>query len=285
MSTHRILIIILLALNAIAFAGIQGWLGGPPPRTEPERLAQQLDPERIRLASDPPASAAPATGASTDTAASTPEAPADTTAEADAAEIPPLSMEPDSSADTAAAEAPAAETVAAETPRAEAAAPETPSASQAAVTPPVPTSCVAWSDLSEAQADALMRQLRNSGASAERRKIETPSSWWVRVPPQGSREQAEEQARALRALGVRDLFIVQERGPAQYAISLGVFQTEARARQMLAELRAQGVRNAGVAPRMSTAHRIQAQLTADAAREAESGVRGLASRRTACAQR
>ena len=282
MSTHRILIIILLALNAIAFAGIQGWLGGPPPRTEPERLAQQLDPERIRLASDPPASAAPATEASTDTAVSTPEAPADTTAEADAAEIPPLPMEPDGSADTAATETPAAETVAAETPRAETSAPETP---HTAVTPPVPTSCVAWSDLSEAQADALMRQLRNSGASAERRKIETPSSWWVRVPPQGSREQAEEQARALRALGVRDLFIVQERGPAQYAISLGVFQTEARARQMLAELRAQGVRNAGVAPRMSTAHRIQAQLTADAAREAESGVRGLASRRTACAQR
>ncbi|WP_341643364.1 SPOR domain-containing protein [Thauera sp. SDU_THAU2] len=284
MSTHRILIIILLALNAIAFAGIQGWFGGSPPRTEPERLAQQLDPERIRLSSDPPVAAIPEAEAATDTAALQPEEPVGTTAEAGAgaAEIPPLSMEPDSSVETAMAEAPAAETVAAETPRAETSAPETP---PTAVTPPVPTSCVAWSDLSEAQADALMRQLRNSGASAERRKTETPSSWWVRVPPQGSREQAEEQARALRALGVRDLFIVQERGPAQYAISLGVFQTEARARQMLAELRAQGVRNAGVAPRMSTTHRIQAQLTADAEREAERGVRGLASRRTTCAQR
>ena len=275
MSTHRILIIILLALNAIAFTGVQGWLGGAPPRTEPERFAQQLDPERIRLASDPPASAAPEAGAATDTASSQPEKLASAAAETGSAEATLVALPPDGGA-----EAGSAGTAAAEAP-----VPETPPAPQAAAAAPVPTSCVAWSELSEAQADALMRRLRGSGASAERSKIETPSSWWVRIPPQGSRERAEEQAQALRALGVRDLFIVQERGPAQYAISLGVFKTEPRARQMLTELRAQGVRNAGVEPRMSTAYRIQAQLTADVAREAERGVRGLASRRTTCAQR
>lgn len=280
MSTHRILIIILLALNAIAFAGVQGWLGGAPPRTEPERFAQQLDPERIRLASDPPASAAPEAGAATDTASPQPEELASAAAETGSAEAAPVAMPPDSGA-----EADSAGTAAAEPTAAEAPVPEPPPAPQAAAAAPVPTSCVAWSGLNEAQADALMRRLRGSGASAERSKIETPSSWWVRIPPQGSREWAEEQAQALRALGVRDLFIVQERGPAQYAISLGVFKTEPRARQMLAELRAQGVRNAGVEPRMSTAYRIQAQLTADVAREAERGVRGLASRRTTCAQR
>lgn len=50
MSTLRFLFVVLLALNALAFVAIQGWLGTPAVRGEPERLANQLHPERIRLA-------------------------------------------------------------------------------------------------------------------------------------------------------------------------------------------------------------------------------------------
>lgn len=107
----------------------------------------------------------------------------------------------------------------------------------------------------------------------------------MRIPPQSSREQAETRVAELHALGVRDLFIVQDTGPAQHAISLGVFKTEARARVLLNQLRAKGVRNAGVEARMSTAYRIQAELAADAVREIERGMRGIASRRTACSPR
>ena len=281
MSTHRILIISLLALNAIAFAGSQGWLGSSPLRTEPERLAQQLDPERIRLASDRPADSTAIPSATVPQAAAGATVPAlaaepaGTAAETEA-DPPPLVPPPEDAAesavDTAAAEAPA---------------PSAPQMATPAVAPPAPApvSCVAWSELSEAQADALMRRLRSSGAGAERSKTETPTSWWVRIPPQGGREQAEQQVQELRALGVNDLFIVQDRGPSQYAISLGVFKTEPRARQMLTELRAKGVRNAGVEPRMSTAYRVQAQLTADEARETQRSVRGLAALRTACVRR
>ncbi|MDI3489938.1 MAG: hypothetical protein PWP11_1215, partial [Thauera sp.] len=49
MSTTRLLIIVLILLNALAFAGVKGWIVGTPPRTEPERITNQLNPERIRL--------------------------------------------------------------------------------------------------------------------------------------------------------------------------------------------------------------------------------------------
>lgn len=276
---RRILIIVLVASNALAFAGIQGWLGSAAPRTEPERIASQLDPERIRLASDPPPPI--------ETAAA-PQAMADTAgAVADEAPTPATDAgalaADDDQADTGAAPPavpPQQDTAGA----ADAApAPQQPeSGPQAAA---AALSCVAWSGLSQADADALVRRLRRGGAEAERSKTDTPSSWWVRIPPQGSREQAERLVQELRTLGVKDLFVVQDAGPAQYAISLGVFKTETRARQLLNQLRAQGVRNAGVEARLSTTYRIQARLAADAVRGIESGIRGIAARRAACTPR
>ena len=55
MSLLRIAILILIALNALAFAGIKGWLGAGAPSKEQERISTQLNPERIRLATDSPA--------------------------------------------------------------------------------------------------------------------------------------------------------------------------------------------------------------------------------------
>ncbi len=284
---RRILVIVLVASNALAFAGIQGWLGGAAPRIEPERIGNQLDPQRIRLASDPPPpQESPAA----------PEAMADTSAAVADEAPPPIADAGEQTAGDGQANAIAARSAnpPQQDPVGEAAAgtvpaPQQPeSEPQSAATPAVADaalSCVAWSGLSQADADALTRRLRRSGAEAERSKTDTPSSWWVRIPPQGSREQAERQAQELRTLGVKDLFIVQDAGPAQYAISLGVFKTDTRARQLLNQLRAQGVRNAGVEARLSTTYRVQARVAADAVRSIESGVRGIAARRTACTPR
>ncbi|HRG72180.1 MAG TPA: SPOR domain-containing protein, partial [Thauera aminoaromatica] len=52
MTTLRFLLILLLILNALAFAAIGGWLGGEPPAGEAGRIAAQLHPERIRLANE-----------------------------------------------------------------------------------------------------------------------------------------------------------------------------------------------------------------------------------------
>ncbi len=203
MSTLRFLFILLLILNGLAFAATGGWLElRPPPHGEPDRILNQLNPERIRLA-----------------ARSSRETPA--------------------SAATQETPAPAA-------------APEN-------------AVCAAWSGLSADEADKLASRLAEAGLSPRRSSTETPgATWWVRIPPQGSRDGAERKAKELRALGVTDLFIVQEAGPSQFAVSLGIFRTEAAANQQLAQLRTRGVRSADVEMRSAPQYRIE--VTAPPAR-------------------
>ena len=300
MSTLRIVILILVTLNALAFAGIKGWLGAGAPSKEQERISTQLNPERIRLATDSPAQGLqaslepaaqaydptpeqlpplpmPATASETQAAAATSALPLTAAAENVAdrgAEEDPLAAPPALSAAEATAE-PATEQADVLAPMMEA---------PVAATAPT-TSCFVWSALTEGQADALSRRLRRSGADPERSRSDTPNSWWVRIPAQGSRSQAERRAEELRALGVKDLFIVQEAGPTQYAISLGVFKTENRARVLLNQLRNQGVRNAGVEARMTTRYRVQANLPTDMLRTVESSVPGIARNRSTCPRR
>ena len=104
-------------------------------------------------------------------------------------------------------------------------------------------------------------------------------------PPQRSRTDAERRVVELNLLGVTDTFIVQEAGPTQHAVSLGVFKTEARARVLLGQLRDRGVTNAGIEPRTTTTYRIQASIPARELRTVESAAPGLRGRRQACAPR
>ncbi len=293
MNMLRIALFILLALNALAFAGIKGWLGTGASHEEHERISSQLNPERIRLATDSPAqglqapiqAAAPAYDVMAErfepppAAVTDPEEQSTATASVPTPAIAAVEAEAGTVTEDVGLPPPAPTEAAAEQPNAA----EPPFEPPVAATPA--SSCVAWSGLSEANADAITRRLRRSGADPERSRIETPNSWWVRVPPQGSRTQAERRVEELRTLGVKDTFIVQEPGPTQFAVSLGVFKTEARARVLLNQLRNQGVRNAGVEPRMSTSYRIQATLPADAVRGVESSVPGIARNRTTCPRR
>jgi hypothetical protein len=57
MPTLRLVLIVLLALNLLAFAAICGWLGRPAADGEPERISNQLNPDRIRLAAVSPSAA------------------------------------------------------------------------------------------------------------------------------------------------------------------------------------------------------------------------------------
>jgi hypothetical protein len=63
-----------------------------------------------------------------------------------------------------------------------------------------------------------------------------------------TRADAEKKATEVRSLGITDFYIVQDAGPAQFALSLGVFRTEEAANNHLAQLRPKGVRSAIVAP-------------------------------------
>jgi len=114
-----------------------------------------------------------------------------------------------------------------------------------------PPACVAFSGLSAEQSAELSARIARAGSGfrlAESRGG-APSSWWVHIPSQGTKESAERKAAELRRLGVMDLFIVQDAGPSQYAISLGLFRNEAAAARQLGMLRDRGVRSAQVATR------------------------------------
>ena len=288
MTTLRFLLILLLILNALAFAAIGGWLGGEPPAGEAGRIAAQLHPERIRLANEtgatglaPVAAEPPPPAAVVARAPSAPEAtaaaPPDTTtgnaparAATDDATLPAAQVAPEPAQPPAAEIAPATEP-----PPAEPALVPAPS-------PAPPALCHVWADLGASEADRLAQRLRRIGITAARSRSETPEAWWVRIPPQRNRSEAERRVVELNLLGVSDTFIVQESGPNQNAVSLGLFKTENRARILLGQLRAKGVENAGIEPRMGTSYRIQANVPANELRIVESAAPGLRARRQAC---
>lgn len=290
MAILRFLIILLLVLNALAFAAVAGWLGSGPPAGEPGRIAAQLHPERIRLAGEAAGSGlAPGPVAQT-LAVSEPAPPsaAETTATPAPAEpapaieaVTPAAAAPEAAIDDLAAGAADAAPAASAPPTGA----PLPSGEPAAVpAPAAPALCHAWGDLTASEADRLVQRLRRIGITPVRSRSETPESWWVRIPPQGSRAEAERRVVELNLLGVTDTFIVQEAGPTQHAVSLGLFKTESRARVLLGQLRAKGVENAGVEPRMATSHHVQANIPSNELRIAESAAPGLRAKRRACAR-
>lgn len=201
MSILRLLFIVLLLLNLLALAANQGYFGTAAPAGEPERLTNQLHPERIALDGERPPAAPPAQ---------------------------PAPSQP--------APAPAA---------------------PAGALPVAQAACVSLGGLGGEAADTLARSFDGPLFEVRRDSTTTTSSWWVRIPPDGTREYADRKGRELRALGVTDFFITQEAGPTQYSVSLGLFKSEAAANQHLANLRRAGVRSAGITSRSITTHSLQ----------------------------
>jgi hypothetical protein len=218
MSILRLLFIVLLLLNLLALAASTGLLGVSAPRGEPERLTNQLNPERIRLHGEASA---------------------------------PLAAVPEA-APVEQAPAPAADDGAGETGNGD-------DPSTAAAAPPAATAtrCVAFDGLGGETADAVVRNFDTAELAVQRTGAEAITGWWVRIPPDGTREYAERKGRELRALGVDEFYIVQDSGPNQYAVSLGLFKTEAAATQHLERLRKFGVRSASIGTRSTTVYRVE----------------------------
>lgn len=217
MSILRLLFIVLLLLNLLALAASTGLLGVSAPRGEPERLTNQLNPERIRLLDESPAPLAAATPATT---------PADPEPVAEEGTNGTGGGDGQSGADAA----PGAAAVA---------------------------RCIAFDGLGGETADAVVRNFDTAELAVQRTGAEAITGWWVRIPPDGTREYAERKGRELRALGVDEFYIVQDSGPNQYAVSLGLFKTEAAAKQHLERLRKFGVRSASIGTRSTTVYRVE----------------------------
>jgi hypothetical protein len=73
----------------------------------------------------------------------------------------------------------------------------------------------------------------------------------VYIPSPGGKAAAEKRVAELRELGVSNYFIMSDSPTMRYAISLGVFKSEAAAQTLLAALKRQGVADERVSPRTS----------------------------------
>lgn len=227
MAQLRVIVIALVFANLLALTVWKGWIGGGAYPGEPERLSNQLSPERMRLVAEVrPAVPAPVAVAPAAPVLVTPAA-SDTPPQGETSPQP-------------AAPAPVPETSA-------------------------PPGCVAFGGVSAAQLDEI--KARSTGAGPGFKLTESRSgavsSWWVHVPSLGSKEAAERKAAEIRKLGVDDLFIVQDPGPAQFAISLGLYKNEVQANRLLESLREKGVRSAQVAGRGASVLRVELRGPSD----------------------
>ncbi|OIR16056.1 hypothetical protein GALL_35610 [mine drainage metagenome] len=129
----------------------------------------------------------------------------------------------------------------------------TPAPAAAATAPPKPANCAEWGefsgdDLTRAQQALALMKL---GDNLTERAVERNHGYWVYIPPLKKRASVEKKIAQLKERGVKDYFVVQEKGKWQNAISLGVFGTQDAADKYVAMLRTKDVRTAKVGERMS----------------------------------
>lgn len=136
--------------------------------------------------------------------------------------------------------------------------------------------CVAWDGLAAADADSIDAALAEQFAALRRERHTLPevASWWVFIPPQPNKAEAEKKAGELKRLGVPEYYVVQDAGPNRWAISLGIFSSEQASKERLEAVRGKGVKTARQARRgVSRPEQIVVEVTGpeamtEAAREA-----------------
>lgn len=108
----------------------------------------------------------------------------------------------------------------------------------------VSTSCYEWgifsaTNIADAQTAASKLSLQ---PTTKEQTSQDAKRFWVYKPPLKSAQEAQAKAAQLKALGVQDLFVVQE-PKWRNAISFGVFEDEKLAIKLMNELKAKGVRD------------------------------------------
>jgi hypothetical protein len=141
------------------------------------------------------------------------------------------------------------------------------SAAQVATMPKVKpvlkmSGCLEWGSFSLADAARAEQALQSLtlGDRLTQRRIDDTGSWWVYLPPQGSKASADKKLSELKRLGVGDYFTIQDEGRYHFAISLGVFSSKDGAQKRLEEVRAKGVRTALAGERQTAATKVVMQI-------------------------
>ena len=231
----RWLVIALVVANAVYYAGTHGHLAGlgwpaASESREPQRLTQQIEPQRLRLLNGPQGAepVSPATGRPGLEAAATPTNPSS-------------AGQPSPS--------PAASPQGSSTPASTPGSPAAPAAPTLPATPPteVATACWQAGGFTEEQAELLRAELRLLGLASsawQLSEVRSPGRWIVYMGRYDSAEQAARKKAELRALGIefRD---VGTPGLTP-GIAVGTFSSEQAARDGLQQAERRGVRTARV---------------------------------------
>lgn len=125
-------------------------------------------------------------------------------------------------------------------------------AAPAAAKPGSPV-CLEWGDFSGpdlTRATAALSALQLADKLSQR-QIERDIGYWVYIPPLRNKAAVNRKIAELKALGIREYFVVQISGHWLNAISLGIFKTRDAAQNFLHDLHAKSVRTAQVGERAS----------------------------------
>jgi hypothetical protein len=122
-----------------------------------------------------------------------------------------------------------------------------------------PAACLEWGPFNVADVQRAREALEQVTLRIEERSVAEPAGWWVFMPPQASRQAIAQKLSELKRLGVGDYFVVQDDPRLRFAISLGVFGSEAAAKSRLEQLRSKGVKTARVGPRRNPVEKTYLQ--------------------------
>lgn len=107
------------------------------------------------------------------------------------------------------------------------------------------TSCFEWGSFSAPSLIGAQNAVARLALQATVKEQPSPQGkrFWVYRPPFKSAQEAQSRATELKALGIDDLFVVQE-PKWKNAISFGIFEDEQLAVKLLNELKTKGVKDA-----------------------------------------
>ena len=135
---------------------------------------------------------------------------------------------------------------------------------------PAARACVEWGAFTLAAAPRAEQALEPLalGARLTSRRSEETARWWVYLPPKGGKAGAQKAVEELKSLGIDDFRVMQEEGQMRWAVSLGVFSTEAAAMARLEAARAKGLRDAQSGSRETQVTKVSFQV-----QDADAGLR------------